>query len=119
MSDDVLMVNSASLERAAKRLRDTDVPSAILSKCNAKATVAQLETAAGILRDGPKSQITKASGVRAGSVSFDPQELPGFLHRERQESDVLVMDVGIFGRAYRIAADGQILLSTHKPESAS
>lgn len=113
MSDNLLMVSSASLAAAAQQLRDTDVPSAILSKCGARATIAQLETAAGLLRDGPKSQITKATGVRSGSVNFDPQEIPGFFHRERQEPDVLVMDVGILtGQTYRIAADGQILEKT-------
>lgn len=109
------------LEAARFRLRELGVPFnercvhdfqwhpasddfGVCSKCGHEA-----DAAARLLRDGPKSQITSATGVRSGTVDYDAHERPGFIDASRQEKDVLVFNVGILGETYRIARDGTLL----------
>ncbi len=114
MSDPMIAVDSRVLAAGAAQMRERDEPTARLTKVDIEVSPAQLDAAARILREGPKSQITSVTGAPRGTVDFDPRELPGFIHASRQESpDVLVMDVGILpSKTYRIARDGSTVGAT-------
>lgn len=104
------LVNSAMLERSAAAIRKGPNPGDAMAIPGERVavTAAQLDTAARILREAEPSQITHASGIRSGTVDYDPQERPGFIDGEQQDDPmVLRLTVGILPETtFLIARDG-------------
>lgn len=107
----MMMVNSAQLVVAADILRERGEPHMVIPREGIAVSAAQLETAARLLREADPSRITKATGVRSGTVDYDPQELPGYIDAKRQDDpEVLTFVVGILpSTTYRIARSGDVL----------
>lgn len=102
-----MIVNSKQLDDAAQQLRSTGVPHALL-KGNVRATPAQLETAARLLRESEPSVIEKVNRRRVKPIV---NERPGFIESERQDgSNALTFQIGILpSREHRIAPDGRVI----------
>lgn len=106
---DPIYVSSTTLREAASSLRERVQDEAVLLKNGARANATQLEAAAQLVADGPKSRIDSATGVTAGSVSFDEQEAPGYVDNRQPDETVLRLKVGIIpGRTYDINRAGEV-----------
>lgn len=106
-----MIVNSAQLTIAADLIRERNEPHVVIRVEGVAVSAAQLDTAARILREAEPSIITNATGLRSGTVSYDPQERPGYIDAAQQDDpEVLVFTVGILpSTEYRIARDGAVL----------
>jgi hypothetical protein len=97
MTEDLLCVSSAQLDKSAEVIRKRKSGPMTIPALGIEVSAAQLDTAAQILRDAEPSV-----------CNWDVQERPGFIHADRQDDpNVLVFDVGILpSTAYRIDRKG-------------
>jgi hypothetical protein len=114
----MMLVNSAQLVVAADIIRERGKSPVTIPREGIAVTAEQLDTAARILREAEPSQITHATGIRSGTVDYDPQERPGFIDAAQQsDPEVLTFVVGILpATTYLIARDGAHHPG-HEPES--
>lgn len=106
-----MLVTSAMLTDAAEAIRASERPRRLADEPGIEVSAAQMDTAARILREAEPSQITSMRGAVSGSLSFDPQERPGFIDGSQQDdSQVLTFVVGIIpSHTYRIARNGEVI----------
>jgi hypothetical protein len=91
-----MMVSSETLAEGAATIRKRRRPMR-LAECDVRATAAQLDTAAQILRDAAPSYIRGQK----------PEERPGFIEpTDQDDSGDLVFRMGVIGSTYRIDRRG-------------